>query len=244
MLNFNILKNALALKAFFYDLIFPRECVSCQTEGAWICNKCLPTIKINNELYCIKCDSPANQGGFCHSCRDKNHLNGVWVAGDYNDKKLSALIKIFKYKFAEELSSELGAILKNFLLNLINSGKIAPIDNFLLIPVPLWRSRLAWRGFNQAQALAEIIYNHDLNLAKNFTDLKRIKYSGPQTKLNKQERIKNVQNSFKWLGEPLDGKKIILVDDVVTTGSTLNECAKELKRNGAKEVWGLVIAKN
>jgi len=242
-LNFNFFKNVLTLKAFFYDLIFPRECVSCQTEGTWICTKCLSLIKLNNELFCIKCDAPTLNGEFCGSCRNNYNLNGVWIAGDYNDKDLSNLIKIFKYKFAEDLSNELGVILKKFLINLINTGKIT-IDNCLVIPVPLFRSRLVWRGFNQAEALADKLTEHNFNLIKNFTDLKRIKYSGPQAKLKKFERIKNVQNSFQWRGERLNGKKIILVDDVVTTGSTLNECAKELKKYGAETVWGLVVAKN
>jgi competence protein ComFC len=242
--HFYIFKNALALKAFFYDLVFPRECVSCQTEGAWICSECFPQVRLNNELFCIKCDSASIQGRLCDDCRIGNHLNGIWVAADYSDKNLSALIKIFKYKFAQEISNDLGLILNNFLNNLIAFGQIPAIGNYLLIPVPLSRSRLAWRGFNQAEALAGIIYKQGFGLDKNFTDLKRIKYSRPQTKLNKKERIENVRNSFQWRGGKLDGKKIILVDDVVTTGSTLNECAKELKRSGAKEVWGLVIAKN
>jgi competence protein ComFC len=243
LLNY-IYKNAFSLKAFFYDLIFPRECVCCQTEGAWLCAKCMPLIKLNNELFCIKCDSLSVQGRFCPDCGYRNYLNGVWVAADYSDKGLSTLIKIFKYRFAVEIAEDLGIILKDFLLNQIISARIEPIDNYLLIPVPLSKSRLAWRGFNQAEALAGIIYKQGFGLDKDFTDLKRIRYCGPQTKLNKPERIKNVQNSFKWRGTSLDGRKIILVDDVVTTGSTLNECAKELKRNGAKEVWGLVIAKN
>jgi competence protein ComFC len=238
-----LIKNVFALKTFFYDLIFPRDCVSCQTEGAWICNECLSLIKLNGELFCIKCDTVMPRGEICGHCRQNNYLNGVWVAGHYSDKSLSSLIKIFKYKFAEEISEELGFILTKFLEYLIKEDKIKPINDYLLIPVPLYKSRQSWRGFNQAERLATKLAEKNFNVIKNFTDLKRIKYSGPQTKLKKKERIKNVQNSFVWYGAKLSGKKIILVDDVVTTGSTLYECAKELKKHGAEEVWGLVLAK-
>ena len=71
----------------------------------------------------------------------------------------------------------------------------------------------------------------------------RIKHKKPQAKLDEAQRQENIKNCFAWVGKKLTGQPIILIDDVTTTGSTLNECAKILKQNGAGEVWGLVVAK-
>ncbi len=116
------------------------------------------------------------------------------------------------------------------------------LKNYLLIPAPLSKKRIRWRGFNQSQVLVEKI-NREMGL-KFSLDLIRIKHRTAQAKLNKKEREKNLANCFKWTGENLRGQKIIIVDDVYTTGSTLNEIAKELKKHQTGEIWGLVLAKS
>lgn len=116
-----------------------------------------------------------------------------------------------------------------------------PKKNILIIPVPLHPKRLRWRGFNQSEKIADIIASN-LQIPIDSTSLKRIKFKTPQAKLKKEDRIKNISNNFNWHGNKLNQQNIILIDDVTTTGATLNECAKVLKANGAKEVWGLVLA--
>ena len=112
----------------------------------------------------------------------------------------------------------------------------------LVVPVPLSRKRRRWRGFNQAELLARAVaQNYGLTLDSN--NLIRIKHKKPQAKLNEIHRLANVKECFAWRGGDLNKKNIILVDDVVTTGATLNECAKVLKAAGAGQVWGLVVAK-
>jgi ComF family protein len=119
----------------------------------------------------------------------------------------------------------------------------------LIVPVPLHRRRERWRGFNQAELLAE-------NLGKNLSPgydipilkiLKRKKFTAPQMKIkNYKEREKNIRSAF-ILNDPLEvelkNKKILLIDDISTTGSTLLECAKVLKSAGASSVWGMVLAR-
>jgi len=112
----------------------------------------------------------------------------------------------------------------------------------LIMPVPLHKKRLRWRGFNQSELLAKGIKKY-FNLDLRLDELIRTKHKKPQTKLSGRKRKENVKGCFFWKGDWLDGKNIILVDDVITTGSTLNECAKVLKENGAGEVWGLVVAR-
>lgn len=118
----------------------------------------------------------------------------------------------------------------------------ADLENTIIIPVPLHPRRLRWRGFNQAQVLAQAA-SEKFNINAEFFSLKRIKYRPPQVSLKEQERKINVRSCFSWEGKNLSGTNIILIDDIATTGATLNECARVLKENGAGEVWGAVVAK-
>jgi len=189
-------------------------------------------------------------GEYCDDCYQ--YLDGVIVATGYENKLVQKLIKTFKYRFVRDLSEPLSNLLIVFLGKLLNdSNRLARskslpkiLDYFdynIIIPVPLHKRRLAWRGFNQAELLAEKIADY-FNLE--IAELKRIKNNKPQVKLSKKFRKENVKGCFAWNGKDLQNKNIILVDDIMTTGSTLSECARILKRNGAGEVWGLVVAKN
>lgn len=112
----------------------------------------------------------------------------------------------------------------------------------LIMPVPLHLKRERWRGFNQSKLLAQNVANY-LNLEMS-DKLIRIKYKKAQAKISaKQERLQNIKGCFKWTGKDLGGQNIIIIDDIVTTGSTLNEIAQVLKKNNAGEVWGLVVAR-
>jgi len=144
--------------------------------------------------------------------------------------------KIVKPGLAAGLDRRIFEQAKNVPLTILNFN-----DN-LVVPVPLSGKRLCWRGFNQAELLArKIAENYGLGLDAN--NLIRIKHKKPQAKLDEVHRQENIKGCFVWRGNNLNKKNIILIDDVVTTGATLNECAKILKASGAGEVWGLVVAK-
>jgi ComF family protein len=265
MPKLNKIKNHVNLwRDFLLDLLFPTECLGCGKENVLLCKKCFRNIKINHENYCLNCKSKNNLGNFCKNCQDTFHLNGVWIAGNYKDKLLAKIIKTYKYKFSKNLNIHLGNFMSLYLKNIINKNRLSQnnlnsfvkwkdlnkikntpeilldFSNTLIIPVPLHQKRLNWRGFNQSELLTQVICkNFNLNTSNN---LKRTKYTKPQAKLNKTQRENSLRNSFVWDGNNLNKKNIILIDDVATTGSTLNECAKTLKQNGANEVWGLVIA--
>ena len=208
---------------------------------------------------------PNRFGNFCPECNKQYALNGVWIAGEYDNDIIANLIKNLKYHFAKDLSLVLGNFLSVFLKNLINQGRISKedlinglsadklyktstcpdillnISSSLIIPVPLHKKRSRWRGFNQAARITDVVSkNFNLKISHN---LKRVKHKKPQAKLNEAQRKTNLADCFFWIGPSLENKRIILVDDVTTTGSTLNECAKTLKQAGAKEIWGLVVAK-
>jgi len=261
-----IIRNAGRAWAFFLDLIFPIECLSCGRESSWLCRECFKKINLKTKQYCLACKRENEFGRFCLTCQAIYSLDGVWIAALYEDKLIGQAIKHLKYHFISSLADTLGKILIMSVNNLIrqtrilsgnlkdglswhdlNLAKGAPLAilNFsanLVIPVPLSRKRGHWRGFNQAELLARKVAEK-YGLALDSNNLLRIKHKIAQAKLNEIHRLENIKNCFVWRGGNLNKKNIILVDDVVTTGATLNECAKILKANGAGEIFGLVVAK-
>jgi len=223
---------------FFLDLIFPRYCVGCKKEGVWFCEKCKEKIIYIKTPTCPKCSRISENGNFCKSCQKDFSLKGVLVAAHYEEGPLKEAIHTYKYDGIYHLKVDLGKILISTLLSRWNK------KDTILIPVPLHKTRKGERGYNQALLLSQEI-KKSLNYEICDNKLLRIKYTKPQVKFNSKDRIINIQNSFRWKGkDELKGKTIILIDDVFTTGSTLNECAKELKLKAhVKEVWGLVLAK-
>lgn len=214
------------------DLFLPIECVNCQTEGVYLCDACFEKLKINN---------PEDSKILSANLKTPN-LDAVWIVGNYEDPLLKKLIIKYKYNFLEPLHKPLSLFLKNFWKNyLLSSSQIIDKNNFLIIPIPLSKKRLKWRGFNQAELLAInfcFYFNYSLSL-----NLKKIKNRPPQVSLNEKEREKNLQSVFAFKDKRLEEKNILLIDDVTTTGATLNEAAIILKKAGAKRVEALVLAK-
>ena len=260
-----LINHARKLRDLFLDFIFPIECLKCGREGFWLCKKCFRELNFSKSQHCLLCGKENKFGEFCHGCKNNYNLDGVWIAGDYEDEVIANLIKKFKYSLIKDIGGYLGEFLILFLRDLINRNRIGLIDldggldyrkfkqtiecsdilfNFsqnMIMPIPLHSRKKLWRGFNQAEILARIVadfFNSELFINK----LIKIKKSKPQAKLNKLQRKINIKGCFAWRGNSLAGRNIILVDDVATTGSTLNECAKVLKENGAGKVWGLVVA--
>lgn len=251
MMDIKIWSRVKGLTRDFLDLIFPIECLSCSAEGEWLCAHCFRKIAIAERYRCFACGKETSFGRVCSDCRPNFDLAGVWQAADYEQELLAGLIKTFKYKFVKDLDQVLAKVLIRFLKNIFSRATeaqapkiLSNISEIIIMPVPLHPKRLRWRGFNQAALLARPAAAH-FNLRINETSLARNKNTAPQTKFNGQERKNNVSLCFSLAGGPevIKDKYIILIDDVITTGSTLNECAKVLKQNGAKEVWGLAVAK-
>lgn len=256
-------RNVQNVWAFFLDLIFPLECLGCGHEGKWLCGQCFKKIKFNQKQYCLECKTTTKFGQFCALDKEKYSLDGVLIAADYDEPVIAKMVKSFKYNFIQSLGRELAEILIIFLKNLLGkeltAGQTAEKEKQVkqldelpslftdfkkcwLVPVPLSAKRLRWRGFNQAEILARRV-GQNLGLNLNCQQLIRIKHKKPQAKLGEAERKVNVADCFSWQGDDLSGQNVILVDDIVTTGATLNECARVLKQAGAGQVWALVVAK-
>lgn len=235
---------------FLLDLIFPIECLGCGTEKTWLCDKCFRSIPFKTEQACPECGQSRQLGTYCRACRDKRPISGILVAGSYRFPLLEGMVKKTKYHMVKDLTYYLGRYLHLFLTGLKNQtpaprqpAAFTLPEHTILIPIPLHPRKFRWRGFNQAEEIAKTLANES-GWPLQALSLIRRKNTRSQTTLNKQKRLRNITGCFQWPGKTLKGKNIILVDDVTTTGATLNEAAKILKQNGAGEVWGLVVAKN
>ncbi|EKE25773.1 MAG: phosphoribosyltransferase [uncultured bacterium] len=225
------------------DILFPIKCISCKKEGFWICHKCFNKIHINTEHYCSVCQTKLTPNGkTCISCKRVNHLDGMIWATNYREPIIAQAIHLFKYRFIQDLHYPLG----NLILKSMTKTEM-PIPD-LIIPIALHPRRLRWRGFNQSELLAKIISNnllplHKIPIAEDI--LMRQKNTKPQMEIKRRkQRQQNISGAFSIKNSNLiENKTILLIDDVSTTGSTIFECAKILKSQGAKEVFAAIVAK-
>ena len=248
-------KSQNKIKTFLTDLFFPKFCLGCQKEGIYLCDDCRALLEISEFNYCL-CESKGapkrlmtnpsikEQVGKCNKCQDKK-LAGLFFALPYKEKPLTKkLIYQFKYApYLKDLAKTLASILvEHLVLTEKNTDKIW--KNSILVPVPLDIEKLKNRGYNQSEELANEL-SKIINVPVVSNVLIKIKHTDSQMKLKKHEREKNVEGAF-MVKKPFDfaqGKKIFLVDDVYTTGSTMQECARVLRDAGAKTVWGICLAR-
>jgi len=157
---------------------------------------------------------------------------------EMNDHPLRRVVQKFKYGRRVSLGKPLGRLLAQGCEEFLQD---CPVE--LIIPVPLHPKRLRWRGFNQSVLLARQV-SRAYNIPLDPFVIYRNKETPPQTQLREEERRKNVRGVFSLNPrKPIDGKRVLLVDDVYTSGATVNECSRSLKRGGAKEVYVLTLAR-
>jgi competence protein ComFC len=227
------------VKTFVLDTLFPISCLSCGKEGAFICLFCKTSLT-KAEPCCIICRKPS-PFGFTHtSCQTPQGADGLISFFDYHDERVAKIIITAKYSFIPSVYGTLGTNLAEKIKTLYPN---LSLEDFLLVPIPLHATRKRWRGFNQAEILCESMSKY-LNWPVADV-LKRTKITRTQKNLKKEQRTKNIEKAFELRADTdIHGKNIILVDDVTTTGATLLEGTKVLKRNGASKVICLTIARD
>ena len=233
----------LKIKNFLIDILFPRFCLSCGKEGVWLCQDCMNILETRDVASCPVCLRRVIDFRTCPSCKNKTNLSGLFWALSYEKPLVKKIIHQYKYgPLIRELAMPLANIIISHLL-LVETDKNNFLNDFVLVPLPLHNKRKKWRGFDQALELSKEIGNYfDMPVLDNV--LIRQKETPPQAELGKEDRAENIKNAFSCQNQNLiKNKKIFLVDDVYTTGATMKEATKTLKQNGAKEVWGLVIAR-
>ena len=216
------------------DFIFPIQCINCNKNGEFLCDECFSKIKLRTLKQCPLCNKDQSNDKLCSKCKSKSYLDEIIICVNYDNEVLQKVLHYFKYKYIKNLSEPLGKILHTKFL------KTTLPAHLIIIPTPLHKKREIERGFNQSELLAKEL---NTKLTKNV--LFRKKNIKHQADLNKQEREKNIKDCFAIKNSNIiKNKNILLIDDVITTGSTLNEQARLLKQNNARKVWALIIAKN
>lgn len=174
-------------------------------------------------------------GGRTHpGCRNRYRLDGLVVACRYYGPIKRATIQV-KYKWVFDIEKVFVELLTD------NLWRFDLPKEMILVPVPLHPKRKRWRGFNQAEILAKSLAK---SFAVPFADvLVRVRETASQVGLRRDKRKENVRNAFSLRqGTQVKGKNILLVDDVYTSGATMGECCRVLKKSGAGEIWGLAVA--
>jgi ComF family protein len=243
------------IKKWLLDLLFPKRCLACGEYGNFVCGECLRKFSFLEEQECPNCRKKNRFGFFCNEkCRKGFYFDQLIVCSSYNKNILIRnLITNFKYKFVKELSFVLAEALRTQFV--YTSQFIPEFSKAIFVPVPIHKKRLLYRGFNQSKLLTENLlfylkndpdFENKFENVESFDCLIREEYSIGQAKLHRAERLKNLKGSIKFdqeFSNKIKNKFLILIDDVATTCTTINECSKVLKQFGARHICGLVLAR-
>ncbi len=229
---------------FANQQVMTQYCMLCRAraESAGICNSCLADMPWHNASKCQVCNLPSNHA-ICGAClKAPPNFNSTISVFRY-DYPLNHLIQAYKYQEALHIS----AFFAGQLLQKMTLADDFNDDNFikprvdLIIPMPMHMSRLRERGFNQALEIAKVLSKH-LNIPLDRATCKRIINAPPQASLPLKKRKANVAGVFACT-QSLEGLNIAVIDDVMTTGASLNELSRTLKNAGAAHVTCWVIAR-
>lgn len=218
------------------DSFFPRRCLGCGKLGGFLCLDCRRNLPRLLAPLCPKCGRPQASDIICPGCtQSQTQIDGIRSVFRFDEVMRQAIHQL-KYHNLKAISCCLAELLADYL-------QLSPLPGEAIVPVPLHPRRLKERGYNQSGLLAkELSKLTDLPVLQE--GLIRIKEARPQVKASDvEERRKNVASAFICQDEKVSGKQIILVDDVCTSGATLESCALALKNKGAITVWGLTLAR-
>lgn len=217
------------------DLLFPSRCLGCGKEGGLICPACRSKLPAITPPICHRCGMPQPDGELCSACLNYQHdIDGIRSPFRFEGVIRQAVHQL-KYNNLRHIADSLAGLLDDYL-------SANPIPGEVLVPVPLHSRRLRERGYNQSHLLAKKLCKlTGLPVVADYISRKR--QASPQTKTaSVSQRRSNVAGAFICHGN-LKGRKVILIDDVATSGATLDACAATLKSTGAASVWGLTIAR-
>lgn len=217
------------------DWLFPQRCVSCGKLGEVWCAACRGLVELIRQPYCQLCGSPKRPKADCRNCSSwEYHFDGARAWGGYAGTLRKAILSL-KHRYNGQLGSEFAKYMAAVL-------SAQPWSIELIVPVPLAPHRLIQRGYNQAESLARPLADRSgYRYAKGV--LSRSHETVKQFELNAEQRWENLLGAFHAEGNELHGANVLLVDDIMTTGATLNAAAVALKKAGASRVYALTLAK-
>jgi len=232
------------------NLIFPQFCHACHArllteDNGYFCPQCWESSPRVERPFCTTCGRPhtravgfGTQSNFpCAECREspRPHVRRMWGAAIY-DGPIAEAIKLLKFAGKRKLAGPLGALLIEFA-----QAEMDQETYDRIVPVPLHPVRQRNRGFNQSELLARAVHTA-FPAALLDPSLKRIRPTHTQSRLTGEERRHSLRGAFAVIGDNLAGQRVLLIDDVVTTGGTVSECANALRRAKAAAVDVLAVA--
>lgn len=228
------------LKEYLLDMVYPRTCPVCSgipPRGEYVCEDCRVKLPYIKGPRCMKCSKPIleKEEEYCYDCMKKKHSyvsgRAVWV---YDDVMRESIAR-YKYKGSLEYAEFYGKEIADC------HGKWIKVHGDILVPVPLHKRKQRIRGYNQAEVLAKII-GEKLQIPVRSKGLYRSRDTLPQKELNDAERLKNLAKAFEADKEQFSpAEKVMLVDDIYTTGSTIEACTKALQKAGVREIYFISI---
>jgi ComF family protein len=222
------------------DFILPNQCIICQNINQNnLCGICVSKISIKSNLWLKENSNTIFQTKSNDQIQilDKNsYIKSILSCSSFQDTIIKKSIHYLKYKNLPQLANPLGAIMLRAF-----GQHLKFKDNILICPIPLHYSRLRFRGYNQAELLAQYLHKK-LNLPL-YSDLKRNRNTPQQMRIqNRQARIKNMDNAFEALKDNSENQFILIIDDVTTTLSTIQQAAKALYKQGFTDIYALILA--
>ena len=232
----SVLPQVAKLGEITLNLLFPKWCVGCGKEGSLICSSCLSALPPVAPPICPRCGKPQPSGILCASCVSwQAEIDGIRSPFRFDGVMRQAIYQL-KYRNIRALAKPLAQLMCDYLVT-----NPLPVD--VLVPVPLHRKRMRERGYNQSGLLARELGKF-MDLLVVADCLVRQRHALPQARTsNVEERQSNVAGAFACRDNRLKDKQVLLIDDVSTSGATLDACAGVLKAAGAASVWGLTLAR-
>lgn len=238
-----LLMTIVALAKNLINLIYPLHCASCRKpldamDETGVCRFCISQVRPNPKPYCRSCGrSLESTEELCADCKETRfHFERAYSAC-LHEGAMKELIHSFKYK----RNMGLGRVLSEYMANFLGDNKEITDGIDAVTFVPLHPARQAERGFNQSQLLADTLAR---SIDMPFLNcLKKIRSSRPQNELTRDSRLTNLRGAFKIRDLKIDDLGLLLIDDVMTTGATLDECSRVLLDSGAKKVKCLTLAR-
>ena len=219
------------------DLLFPKRCVGCEVEGAFLCNECSDGLAPLEPPYCFICSQPGDlMMRLCRRCWERP-LQIDSIRSPYRfEGAIRNAVHSLKYRNLRAMAPVLAGLLADFVVS-------QSIEADLLVPTPLHPKRERSRGYNQSLLLARET-GALLNMETSNDALRRVQNTPSQASVSGEgERWVNVANAFQASPGLVGGKRVIVLDDVCTTGATLEACSRALKAAGALSAQGLTLAR-
>jgi ComF family protein len=217
------------------DLILPPRCGGCHLAGSWLCDICRRRIRRLEEPLCKRCGAELDSPHAACPCNGRLRALARLRSAVAYEGPVEPLVQRFKYQGWRRLAEPLALLLSERLV-------VEGLASSSVVAVPLHPDRQRQRGFNQAELLARELRRR-LALREPPGRLVRIRATVPQVGKDRSHRWQNVRDAFEWRGASLEGRPIMVVDDVATTGATLEACASALKSGGSGPVIGATVAR-